>query len=127
MTALVIEQPPLALEAARVTRETSVGADDAVAGDDDRDGIFVVGHTDGARRARPPDPRRELAVRGGGPDGDRAESAPHELLEGRSRRGHREPIERPHTAAEIRAECPTHPEWVALFSKSHGACPALPA
>src|SRR3954447_7579384 len=42
------EQEPLAVQAAAVARELAVGADDAVAGDDDRDGVAAVRGADGA-------------------------------------------------------------------------------
>ena len=45
--AFVVEEPLLAFEAAGVAGEGAVGADDAVAGDEDGDGIGGVGPGDG--------------------------------------------------------------------------------
>ena len=46
--ALVGEQPLFAMEAAAVAGERAVGADDAMAGHDDADGIGTIRETDGA-------------------------------------------------------------------------------
>jgi hypothetical protein len=48
----VIEQPTLSVQAAGVTGERSVRADDAVARDDDPDGVSVVREPHGARGVR---------------------------------------------------------------------------
>ena len=42
------QQSAFILNAAAVAGEDAAAADDAVAGDDDADGVFVVGHADGA-------------------------------------------------------------------------------
>src|SRR5262245_47780315 len=51
------EQPPLPVEAAAVSRELSVGSDDAMTGDDDGDRVGAVGRADradGRGLANPP-------------------------------------------------------------------------
>src|SRR5215472_5192950 len=90
----MLEQPALAREAAAISRERAVGADDAMARDDDADGIAAIGAADGAngagtaearseraiaqRRARrdggEPGPDAPLKRRAGGAPGDRREA-----------------------------------------------------
>ena len=41
------QQPALALDAAAIAGERAIGADDAMAGDDDADGIVAIGMADG--------------------------------------------------------------------------------
>src|SRR4051812_23008664 len=48
---LVVEQRPLGVQAAGVAGERAVGADDAMARDDDRDPVAAVGAADGPRDA----------------------------------------------------------------------------
>jgi hypothetical protein len=52
-----------------------------VAGNDDRDRVAGVGRTNGASRARPPDPYGKLAVVDRGAVGDRGQGGPHTPLE----------------------------------------------
>src|SRR5258708_36848244 len=60
--AFVAQQPALALQAAAEAGEGAVGADDAVAGDDDRDRVGAVGQPDRAHGLRLPDGGGELAL-----------------------------------------------------------------
>ena len=60
--ALVCKEPALAGEPAAVSREPPVGADDAMAGDDDRDRVRAVRARDRADGRRPADLLREARV-----------------------------------------------------------------
>ena len=60
--AFMREQPTLAMQAAAITGEALVRADDAMAGQDDRDRIGAVGGADGAHGFRQADFRGERAV-----------------------------------------------------------------
>jgi len=77
----VLEEPAFAFEAAAVACEGAVGADDAVTGDHDTDGVGSVGEAYGADRGGATDALRELAVGRGGAGGDFAEGAPDFALE----------------------------------------------
>src|SRR2546427_4968629 len=59
---LVLEQPALAVQAAAEARQLAARAHDAVAGDDDRDGVLAVGRTDRARGADVAEATSQLAV-----------------------------------------------------------------
>ena len=59
----MIEKPALAFNATAVSGEGSVGADDAVAGDDDGDRIGSIGCADGANSVRMADVLSELSIR----------------------------------------------------------------
>src|SRR4051794_8933349 len=85
---LVVEQCPLGSEAAGVPRERAVGADHAVAGDDDRDPVAAVGAADRSRDAA--ELARELAVGGRLAVRDRAQAGPDRELERRAVLGQRE-------------------------------------
>src|SRR5262245_30390895 len=80
--AFVLPGLGLRRDAARVAGQVPVGADHAVAGDDDRDLVAAVGAADGARRAV--ELPGDLAVRGGLAVGDLAEPGPDGLLERRA-------------------------------------------
>lgn len=62
MAAFEFQQRPFAFEAACITCQPSVGADDAVAGDDDRQGVAVVGHPHGAAGAGMADGCRDFRI-----------------------------------------------------------------
>src|SRR4051812_29316400 len=63
MSVFVIEQPALARDAAGVTGQLAIGADDAMAGHDDTDRICTIRCADSAARARAVELRRECAIR----------------------------------------------------------------
>jgi len=50
--AFEFEQPSFHVKAAAVTTERAVGGNHAMAGDDDRDWVAIVGHADGAECIR---------------------------------------------------------------------------
>jgi len=100
----VLEQPALAREAARIAHEPSVAADHAVARDRDRDRVAAIGVAHRARRARPADPPRDLAVARGGPERDLAQRSPHAVLEIAAARVERQCSERGGRAGEIARE-----------------------
>lgn len=58
----MLEQPALLVEAAGVAGERAVGADDAVAGDDDGDAVLAVRGADGAIGADASDGARDVAI-----------------------------------------------------------------
>src|SRR5882762_7644166 len=78
---LQLEQSSLALQPASVAGQRSVGADHAVAGNDDRDRIAGVGEAHGARRRGMADAPRDLAVADGLAVGNVLQGAPDEPLE----------------------------------------------
>src|SRR3954452_2116939 len=81
---LVVEQPCLAVEPPAVPGQGAVAADDAVAGDDDRDRVAAVGEADGTCGAGTPDASRQLAVADPLTEGDAHQLVPDAALEGRS-------------------------------------------
>src|SRR6185312_7825667 len=78
---LVIEQPALSLEPAAVADETSRGADQAVAGDDDREGVAAVRQPRRTGGSRAADGGRQLAVGARLAIGDPEQRPPHDALE----------------------------------------------
>src|SRR5215207_10009892 len=105
---LVGEQRPLALEPAAVADERAVGADDAVARDDDRDRVAAVGETDRAHGARVAELVGERTVGRRLAVGDLEQQRPHALLEGRSGRAELE-LELRALAGEVLGELPGGP------------------
>src|SRR5262245_24431876 len=79
--AFVGEQPSLALDAAAVAGERAVGADDAVAGHNDADGIVAIGMAGGAYRRLAADPASEVGIADGRSAGDCAQGLPDPALE----------------------------------------------
>ena len=99
------EQPALARDAAAIARQCPVRSDDAMAGDDDADGIVairVAHRTDGGG---PPDPLRQRPIGDGLSAGDLAQRPPDAFLEGRAPRRHGQGIDRVELAGEIGPEC----------------------
>jgi 3-methyladenine DNA glycosylase/8-oxoguanine DNA glycosylase len=82
--ALVVEQPALAFQPPPIAGEAAVGADQAVAGDDDRDGIPAVGGTDGTGGTGRPQLSGDLAVGRGAREGHSGQRRPDLALIGRS-------------------------------------------
>ena len=72
----MVEEPAFAFDAAAVAGERAICSDDAVAGEDDGDGIGSIGGADGADGGWMADPFGELAVGGGCAAGDGAEGLP---------------------------------------------------
>src|SRR5690606_23864419 len=87
--ALVLEQPPLARQAAAVADEGAVGADDAVAGDDDGEVVHAVRAGHGPHGGGGVEQPGLLAIAARGAIGDRAENLPDAPLERAAARGRR--------------------------------------
>src|SRR5207247_2645158 len=102
--ALVREQPALALDSAAVAGKRPVGADHAVARDDDTDGVRAVGGAHGAHGGGCADAPRERLVRDRLPRRDRPQRGPHPALERRAARIDRDGVERAPVAREVRGE-----------------------
>src|SRR3954454_9836926 len=98
---LVFEQGPLGVQPAGVARQRAVGADHAVAGDDDRDLVAAVGPPDGPGRAA--ELGRELPVGPRDAVGDRPQLGPHRELERGAALRERE-LERGALAREVLVE-----------------------
>src|SRR5579871_227439 len=81
---LVREQPLLALEPPAKAHQRAVGADDAVTGHDDRDGVSPVRKSDRTHCLGIPDSLGETAVAQGLAERDRDECPPDALLEDRA-------------------------------------------
>jgi len=77
----VVEEEALEVSAFGVASEGAVGGDDAVAGDDDEDGVIVVGHADSAGGAGTTQALGFLGVADGGAVGDALQHLPGALLE----------------------------------------------
>lgn len=71
----------LVFHPARIAGELAVFADDAVAGDEDGEGVFAVGGSDCADGFRVVDELGDIAVAGGFAVGDGLEGLPDLLLE----------------------------------------------
>src|SRR5438067_10810329 len=82
--ALVFEEPALAFDAAAVAGEGAVGADDAMTGDDNSDGIGAVGEADCPDCGWAADSIGEFAVGDGGAERNLSQSLPYLTLEGRA-------------------------------------------
>jgi len=100
----VRQEPLLAPEPARVAGQTSIGTDDAMARDHDRDGIGAVRRTHRAGRAGSAHGAGELAVRRGPARRNLAQRVPHSTLEGRPLEVDRDPGERLDVAGEVPLE-----------------------
>src|SRR6185436_8175627 len=81
LTVLVTQQPLLPRDSTAVARERAVRADDAVAGDDQRDGVRPIRGADRAHRVRPADLLRDVRVRAGLSELDAEQRVPHRALE----------------------------------------------
>lgn len=99
----MVEEPAFAVEAARVAVELALAVDDAVAGDDDGDGVGAVGGTDGAGRGGVADAPCEEAVGNGFAEGDVEEVLPDELVE-RGAAGREGSLEHAAGAGEVLGE-----------------------
>ena len=82
----VAEQPSFPLHACREAGERAIGADDAVAGDDDGKRVTAIGGADGASLVCPAEPPGLLAVGHRAAEGDRAKDLPGGALERRAGR-----------------------------------------
>src|SRR2546425_289486 len=96
----MLQQPALAVEAAAEAGELPARAHDAVAGDDDREGVLAGGGADGAGGAGVAEPARQLAVARGRAVGNGADGVPHAPLKRRTDRIERQ-LERRAAAGEI--------------------------
>src|SRR6185295_409578 len=79
--ALVLQQPPFAIDAAAESREISVRADHAMTRHDDRNRVLAVGRANGARIPGVAELARELPVAGRAAVGDLAQQGPYAALE----------------------------------------------
>ena len=101
----MIEQPAFALHAAAVACEVTVGADEAMAGDDDTERVGRVGVADRARRLRPSNFSCEAGI------GDRAsgldlpQRSPDLFLKGRAIKRYRDVLNRAKLPIEIDINC----------------------
>lgn len=76
-----VEEILFAPQSAAVSTEGSVASDDAVAGDEDGDGVFAVGAAHGALGAGATDATGKLGIRSSGSAGDVPEGVPDAELE----------------------------------------------
>src|SRR5690242_19875320 len=76
--AFMRQEPTLAFDAAAIAGERAVGADHAMAGHDDADGVGAVGKADGPDRLGPADAPRQLAVGERAAARDLAQRAPYQ-------------------------------------------------
>ena len=83
----VIEEPAFAFDAAAVAGQRAIGADHAMAGYDDGDGIGTIGRADCPDSGRMTDPLCEPAVRRCRTAGDLAQRLPDFALKGRAAGG----------------------------------------
>jgi hypothetical protein len=115
--ALVLEEPALSLQAASVSREGSVGTDDAVARDDDGDWIGAVGYAHGANGFWAIELRGELAIADGAADADAAQGCPNCPLEWRSAGFDRESVDRGEFSLEVGLQCAAGIRWCTSFDQ----------
>ena len=100
----MLEEEALHVQAAAEAGERAVGADHAVARQDERERVLAVGGADGARGIRTEaEPPRLLAVADGLPVGDRREREPAAPLEVGAVEVERQ-VERRQLAGEVRLE-----------------------
>lgn len=76
----VLKEPALAMQASSVASKRAIGADDAMAGDDDADGVGAIGQAHGADGGGLADPAGQLGVADGGAARNTAEDAPDRFL-----------------------------------------------
>ena len=79
--AFQLEQAAFDVEAAAITAESSIGGNDAMARDNDRDGVAIVRHAHGAESLRAADRASDVAIRSGLAIGNREQSSPAGELE----------------------------------------------
>src|ERR1700732_4501142 len=80
----MVEEPLLCGQPTTESGQGSVGTDDAVAGEDDADGIRAVGCSEGARGLRDAEGRRLPAVAGRGAERDTGQGSPGGEVEARA-------------------------------------------
>src|SRR5690606_1501745 len=107
LDALQGQQLALDRQAAAVTGEAAVRADDAMAGNDHRDGVAAIRKTDGAHGVGIAESPRDLAVAHRAAIGNLAQRIPHALLEGRAF-GCQRQVELAPLAAEIFLQLANH-------------------
>lgn len=99
------EQPGLGGQPAGIAGEAAIGANDAVAGDDERNRIAAIGEADGARSTRLAKGCGERLIAAGLAGRDGAELRPDALLELRAGRRHSQPIKGGELSGEIGGDC----------------------
>src|SRR5438094_4447592 len=110
--AFMAQEPGLAVKAAAIADERAVGADHAVTGYDDGNGVMVVGKTDGACTVLVADPLGNVAIGGGGPAWDAPELGPNSHLEWGALGLGWNIFDRGNIAGEIGAQAIREAEWV---------------
>jgi hypothetical protein len=98
------EEPAFAVEPAAVADQRAVGPDDAMARDDDGDGVGAVGGADRANGGGRSDADGEVPVARCRPGADRPQRVPDATLEGRAGRAHGDPVERGEVSREVSLE-----------------------
>jgi hypothetical protein len=101
---LVRQKPTFSLDAASVTGESAIGADDAVAWHDDSDRVRAVGEPHCSDSPWLADSPRELPVGTRLAAGDFAKRLPYRSLEPGARRGHRQVFDRRQVAGKVGEE-----------------------
>ena len=80
----MMKQPFLTVKAAAVSPQGPIGGDDAVAGNDDGNGVAPIRRADGSRCSLTPNPACKLRVAYGLSVTNRSQSLPDLILEGRA-------------------------------------------
>src|SRR5215510_11137413 len=103
-SALVTEEPALALDSARIAGEPGIAADEAMAGNDDGHGIERVGAPHRSRRGRAAQASGESPVARGLARRDSPQRPPDRLLKGRAAGIHRDRVDGAQIAREVGLE-----------------------
>src|SRR5499427_11078306 len=115
-SALVTEEPALALDSARIAREPGIAADEAMAGNDDGHGIERVGMSHRSRRGGTAEAGGEPPIARGLARRDLPQRSPDRLLERRAAGIHRDRVDGVEMAREVRLE---------LFADAERIAPAM--
>src|SRR5262249_13507120 len=103
-SALMTEEPTLALDSARIAGEPGIAADEAMAGNDDRHGIQRVGMSHRGRRGGTREAGGEPSIARGLARRYLPQRSPDRLLEKRAAGIHRERVDGVEMASEVRLE-----------------------
>lgn len=106
MACLVCQQPSLECQAATVSGQRAIGANDAMAGDDNGNRVGAIRCTNRTTGTLASENRREMSVRGRRSRWNRPQCPPHIALERRAPGGDRNGIEGIQTALEVGLKAP---------------------
>src|SRR5215470_16964675 len=123
-SALVAEEPALALDSARIAGEPGIAADEAMAGNDDGHGIKRIGMSHRSRRGGTPEAGGEPSIARGLARRDLPQRPPDRLLESRAAGIHRDRVDGVEVTRKVRLELFADAERIAPATEHETPEPA---